>query len=224
MLITDPGSPAVAAHALCDAVFPIRGGACKGDVSRLSLVEALSVVAFGLIGYYAASLLDFTGLARISVDLERLFLYTYPLIVILRSAVAFGQPILRKEILAFGMTYVGLALVVVDDRTQSAAASGWGEGVLLLLLSAVAYAVYLIGSQKIIGRLGAKRYTALAMLAATGGVFLHYGLSKSPLQCAGAACGRLWLWIGARDLLDNPSKLSHFGKDRTDWRGAYRDH
>jgi drug/metabolite transporter (DMT)-like permease len=50
--------------------------------------------------------------------------------------------------------------------------------VLLVLLSAVAYAVYLIGSQKIIGRLGAKRYTALAMLAATGGVFLHYGLSK----------------------------------------------
>ncbi|MEK8125769.1 DMT family transporter [Methylocystis sp. IM4] len=45
-------------------------------------------------------------------------------------------------------------------------------------MSAVAYAVYLIGSQTIIGRLGAKRYTALAMLAATGGVYLHYGLSN----------------------------------------------
>lgn len=148
------------------------------DIPRLSLADALSVVALGLIGYYAASLLDFAGLSRISVDLERLLLYTYPLIVIVLSAVAFSRPIMRKDIVAFGITYVGLALVVVDDRTKAAAASGWGEGVLLVLLSAAAYAVYLIGSQKIIARLGAKRFTSLAMLAATGGVFLHYGLSN----------------------------------------------
>jgi hypothetical protein len=35
----------------------------------------------------------------------------------------------------------------------------WVNGVLLVLLSAIAYAVYLISIQKIIGRPGAKRYT-----------------------------------------------------------------
>jgi drug/metabolite transporter (DMT)-like permease len=39
------------------------------NLPRLSLAEALSVVALGLIGYYAANLLDFAGLCRISVDL-----------------------------------------------------------------------------------------------------------------------------------------------------------
>lgn len=81
---------------------------------------------------------------------------------------------------------------MVDDRTKAAAASGWSEAVLLVLLSATAHAVYLIGSQKIIARLGAKRFTSLTMLAATGGVFLHYGLCNprfSPLEQPAAVYG-----------------------------------
>lgn len=53
------------------------------DIPHLSLAEALSVVTLGLIRCYDASLLDFAGLSRISVDLERLLLYTYPLVAVL---------------------------------------------------------------------------------------------------------------------------------------------
>jgi drug/metabolite transporter (DMT)-like permease len=154
------------------AAYLSRNGA------RLTARDLLKIAAFGLVGYYAASLLDFAGLALISVDLERLVLYTYPLIVILLSALAFGRPITRRDVLAFGVAYLGLALVVLDERTKAGAGRDWIDGVLLVLLSALAYAVYLVGSQKIIGRLGAKRYTALAMLAATGGALLHFGLSE----------------------------------------------
>jgi drug/metabolite transporter (DMT)-like permease len=158
------------------AAYLSRSGA------RLSARDLLGVAAFGLIGYYAASLLDFAALVRISVDLERLVLYTYPLIVVLLSALAFGRPITRNDVLAFGVAYLGLALVLLDDRARAGATTAWVDGVSLVLLSAIAYAVYLIGSQKIIRRLGAKRYTALAMLAATGGTLLHFSVSGSTSQ------------------------------------------
>jgi drug/metabolite transporter (DMT)-like permease len=58
------------------AIYFGRGAA------QLSARDCVEVAFFGLIGFYAASLLDFAGLARISVNLERLILYTYPLIVI----------------------------------------------------------------------------------------------------------------------------------------------
>ncbi|MBY6243046.1 DMT family transporter [Methylosinus sp. Sm6] len=161
---------------LAVAAYLSRSGA------RLSARDILGIAAFGLVGYYAASLLDFAALVRISVDLERLVLYTYPLIVVLLSALAFGRPITRNDMLAFGVAYLGLTLVVLDDRTRAGATPDWIDGVLLVLLSATAYAVYLIGSQKIIGRLGAKRYTALAMLAATGGTLLHFSLSGPASQ------------------------------------------
>jgi drug/metabolite transporter (DMT)-like permease len=161
---------------LAVAAYLSRSGA------RLSARDLLGIATFGLVGYYAASLLDFAALVRISVDLERLVLYTYPLIVILLSALAFGRPITRNDVLAFGVAYLGLALVLLDDRARAGATPAWVDGVLLVLLSATAYAIYLIGSQKIIGRLGAKRYTALAMLAATAGTLLHFSLSGPTSQ------------------------------------------
>lgn len=46
----------------------------------------LWVVALGLLGYYGASILDFLGLQYINASLERLILFTYPLLTILIGA------------------------------------------------------------------------------------------------------------------------------------------
>jgi drug/metabolite transporter (DMT)-like permease len=68
--------------------------------ARLSARDLLGIAAFGLVGYYAASLLDFAALVRISVGLERLALSTYSLIVVLLSALAFGRPITGECLMA----------------------------------------------------------------------------------------------------------------------------
>ena len=47
-------------------------------------------MALGLLGYYGASILDFLGLQYISASLERLILFTYPLLTILIGVFFFG--------------------------------------------------------------------------------------------------------------------------------------
>jgi drug/metabolite transporter (DMT)-like permease len=57
-----------------------------------------------------------------------------------------------------------------------------------VLLCAITYAIYIVGSGRLIPQVGATRFTAYAMLAATGGIFVHFALrgQVSPLyQSAG---------------------------------------
>lgn len=155
----------------------IASRARKGAVP-LQFRDIWQVILFGILGYYIAGLLDFIGLTYISVDLERLLLYTYPMMVLILSVFFFGKPFTQREMLALGITYGGVALVVVNDMGNLGTTTYLVQGVILVLMSALAYAFYLIGSQQIILRLGVSRYTALAMLAATGGSLLHFAASK----------------------------------------------
>jgi drug/metabolite transporter (DMT)-like permease len=132
------------------------------------------VALTGLLGYYLASLFDFWGLAYISASLERLILFTYPTMVLLISRLMFGMPITRSQGMALLLTYAGIWLVLGGE--EPAAGSQWLLGAGWVLLSAVCYAFYLVGSGRLIPRFGPERYTALAMMSASAAVFLHSGL------------------------------------------------
>lgn len=160
----------------CAAPFYLIAAKLAGrNGSTLRNRDLLQLFLFGLIGYYGASFLDFAGLAYISASLEWLLLYTYPAIVLFIAAFASGRPVSRRDLLAAALTYAGVGCVFVNGG-QSGGASRW-PGVILVLASAFAYAVYLVGSQRIIPRLGALRYTSLAMLPAVGGTMLHFAFS-----------------------------------------------
>lgn len=183
-----PVTPAtlLALRMICAMPFYLIIASLAGrNAAALKARDLLEVLSFGLIGYYGASMFDFAGLAYISAGLERLLLYSYPAVVLLLSALVFSRPVTRKEVLALVITYAGVAFVVVNDIGEAGAAAEWLFGVLLVLISALAYAIYLIGSQRVIARLGASRYTALAMLAATGGTLLHFSLAGSFSELAG---------------------------------------
>ena len=60
---------------------------------RLTRRDWAWLFGLGLLGYYLASYLDFLGLRYISAALERLILFVYPTLVVLLSAVLFGQRI-----------------------------------------------------------------------------------------------------------------------------------
>lgn len=53
-------------------------------------------------------------------------------------------------------------------------------GGLLVFASSVSYALYLSGSGRMIARLGASRFTALAMLVSCGATLLHFAATQSP--------------------------------------------
>ena len=143
--------------------------------------EWLLVGVMGLAGYYLASLLDFLGLQYISAGLERLTLFLYPTFVVLISAAFFHRRISRLDLYALLLSYTGIALVFWHDLKISQD-SDVALGSLLVLGSALSYAVYLIGSGTLVHKLGSLRYTAYASIVSCVAVLLQFAITRSPAQ------------------------------------------
>ena len=136
------------------------------------------LVVLGLLGYYGASILDFMGLRYISAGLERLILFTYPTLTVMIGVLFLGKSLSRKEILAIGFSYAGIALAFVHDLSMTETLETLLIGSAFVFASALSYAFYLAGSASMIQRLGAARFTALAMLVSTLGTLLHFFISQ----------------------------------------------
>lgn len=129
---------------------------------------------FGFVGYYLASYFDFLGLTYIKASLERIILFLYPTIVLVLNRLFLKQPITRPQLIAIAITYLGIVIAFWDEVTIS------GEGTILggvfILLSAITYASYLVGSGWLIPKFGVVQFTAYAMLVSCICVFVHYSI------------------------------------------------
>jgi drug/metabolite transporter (DMT)-like permease len=139
-----------------------------GDWGRLFLL--------GCLGYYGASILDFWGLEYISAGLERLILFTYPTLTILIGVLFQGKPLKRREIAAVALCYAGIGFAFMHDLGLGHSRSVW-IGSALVFASSISYALYLSGSASMISRLGAMRFSALAMLMSSAVTLLHFAVS-----------------------------------------------
>jgi drug/metabolite transporter (DMT)-like permease len=130
----------------------------------LTAAEHGRIVVLGITGYYLASMLDFSGLQYISASLERLILFAYPTFVVLIVAVRGRKPVTGRQALALAVSYAGVLFAFGNEAGASLQQpSGhivWGG--LLVLGSAVSYAVYLVLSGETVGKFGAIRLTGLA--------------------------------------------------------------
>ena len=124
------------------------------------------LVAMGFIGYYLSSYLDFLGLQYISAGLERLILFLQPTMVVLLSAMFFKTAIRRHHAISLGLSYSGIALVFVANLKIAPNPHAILLGGSLVFLSALSYALYMIGSGRVIPRVGAARFTGYASSAA----------------------------------------------------------
>lgn len=137
------------------------------------------ILFLGLIGYYLASYFDFEGLNYVSAGLERLILFIYPTIVVVFSAFLFGNKVGKKEIISLLLTYSGIAFAVINDFHVSQEKEKIILGGILIFGSAVTYAGYLIGSGKLIPKIGAVRYTSYAMIISSLAVIIHFILTNN---------------------------------------------
>ena len=121
----------------------------------------LGVLGLGFSGYYLASFLDFAGLAYITASLERLILYLNPTLVLLFGWIVYRRRITRWQMLGMAISYAGVLLVFGHEvQLGQTVAAAWGT--LLVFLSAVSYAVYLVASGEFVKRLGSLRLVGLA--------------------------------------------------------------
>ena len=136
-----------------------------------------SVVVLGLVGYYLASYFDFLGLQHVTAALERLLLFIHPTFVLLISAAIFRRRITHGDVVAVLLSYLGIGLVFGNDvLTQS---GNVVLGSFWVLLSALFYAIYLIGSGRLVHRVGSLRFASYAGLASCAAVLLHYAAASS---------------------------------------------
>ncbi len=159
-------------------VFAWVGWRASRALAPLPRRDWLAVIALGLLGYYGSSILDFMGLQYITASLERLILFTYPTLTILIGVLFMGKRASRREVGALLLSYAGIGLAFAHDLHIAGDTRAVLIGAGFVFGSAVSYAFYQAGSEPAIRRLGAARFTALAMLVSTGATLLHFGVSQ----------------------------------------------
>ena len=145
----------------------------------LSTRHWLGIITLGLFGYYLSSLFDFIGLQYVSAGLERLILFIYPSLVVLINAAIFRQKITRVQKIALALTYLGIGIAYWGEVTIDTDHPSFLLGCMLIFVCAITYSIYLVGSGKLIPLVGATKFTAYAMLAATAGIFIHFLLANN---------------------------------------------
>jgi drug/metabolite transporter (DMT)-like permease len=138
----------------------------------------LTLMGLGFMGYYLASWLDMEGLRHISAQLERLTLYTYPIMTTLLGWVFLREKITRQIVLALVLTYSGVLVLYLHEATLSG--SNVRLGVTLVALAAFTFSFYVVFSKRLINLLGSLMFTSIAMLASTLFIFVHF-LTTHPL-------------------------------------------
>jgi drug/metabolite transporter (DMT)-like permease len=141
---------------------------------RFTPKQWLSVFVIGVTGYYISSLLDFTGLKYVSAGLERLILFLYPTFAVLINAYLFKHLITKRQKIALLLTYIGIGIAYIGELNIDTSNPNFFYGSFLIFLCAVTFSIYLVGSGQLIPKIGASKFTAYAMLAATIGVLSHF--------------------------------------------------
>ncbi|MCM2679020.1 DMT family transporter [Echinimonas agarilytica] len=145
----------------------------KSSVKRKSdAVQArYTFLTAGFLGYYLASLLDFMGLSYVSAQLERIVLFSYPMLVIVLGYFFFGQPLQRNVLIALPICWAGIAISMLADW------QGAGRHVLLgsalVFGSAVTYAIYTLIARGMIQKLGSGLFTSVAMSCSAVASVVH---------------------------------------------------
>lgn len=138
----------------------------------------IAVAVVGCVGYYVSSLLDFLGLQYVSAGIERLILFIYPTLVLLISSIVFKVRINVYQWIAIGITYFGLMLAFWGEAKFDTSNPQFLKGCILIFCCAVTYAVYIVGSGRIIPAVGASKFNSYAMSFACIAVLIHFQLTS----------------------------------------------
>lgn len=138
----------------------------------LSNADRLRLIGLGLVGYYLSSTLDFLGLQYITVGLERLILFLTPTFVLLFTSVFLKRHISGAEWIALAFSYCGIVLVFAHDLQNGM--DTVVVGALLVLGSALAYAIYLLFSGELVRRIGSMRLVSYAMCVASAACVVQF--------------------------------------------------
>ena len=146
----------------------------RSDNVRFTWKQWLAVAGIGCVGYYVSSLLDFLGLQFVTAGIERLILFVYPTLVLMMSAMIFKIKINKMQWAAVLISYIGLTIAFWGEIKVEAQSENFYKGAALIFLCAITYAIYIVGSGRLIPSIGAAKFNSYAMTFAALAVVLHF--------------------------------------------------
>ena len=158
----------------------------------LDIKTTFQALGVGVLGYYVARLLDFSGLTYITAQLDRLILLTYPFFVVAFGMIFFKRRITGLMIASLVVSYAGI--VIIFARDFSVEGDNVALGSLLVFGSALAYAGYQVLAKPLIDKLGPQLFTSIAMSGAGPAVLVHF-LATHPLGAMAINGQGLWVMI-----------------------------
>lgn len=146
----------------------------KENKQVLTNKDWIKVVILGILGYYLSSLFDFIGLQYVSAGLERLILFLYPTFAVLINTFFFKTKLNRIQVMALVLTYLGIGIAYFGELQLDTSNPKFLFGSFMIFLCAITYSFYLVGTGRMVQKVGVTRYTAYAMLASTAGIFFNF--------------------------------------------------
>jgi len=145
--------------------------------------DSFYILILGFLGYYLASYLDFEGLSYISAQLERLTLFTYPIMVALLSWLFFKEKITLNILASLVISYIGVSFLFFNETPSNSTVGVVTDvvkngqvalGTALVALAAFSFALYVIFSKAFISRLGTLIFTSLMMSSSLVFILIHF--------------------------------------------------
>ncbi|MFZ9709498.1 MAG: DMT family transporter [Steroidobacteraceae bacterium] len=134
-----------------------------------------AVLAAGGVGalcYYVGALLDFHALTMIDASIERVLIFSYPAMVVIFIAIRDRQRPSPRVLTALGLAYVGIFFTMGGFDLVELRANLLGA--LLVIGSALTYAIYFLVSERYTREIGSVRFTLIAMTAAPCCLLPHF--------------------------------------------------
>ena len=162
------------------------------SAQRTVLTERDILLCVGFGGaFLLATLADFAAIHRLGVGISRIILFTYPLIIVLLTALIERRRPSARQLLAFVIAYGGL-IVVLQPNRDDLGPNFW-QGVGFGLTSAVTIATYFCLANPLIKRIGAPRFSVISQVSATAGMIVVAALTLTTESFAFQPEG--WMWI-----------------------------
>ncbi|MDA8234182.1 MAG: DMT family transporter [Clostridia bacterium] len=128
---------------------------------RIDRKKIVQLAMLGVMGYGVMSGFYFNAVNLVPAAIASIILYTYPLLVTLLAAWMFKEAITRTKLLSLVISSLGLVMVV------GVAFDGLNpKGLLYAAMAAVVYSLYIVYSNKLVGRVNPMLVTTYVITSA----------------------------------------------------------
>ena len=177
------------AWVLIAVVMIIRGLTGKEKL-RVSGRELATLTALGLL-FIASSMTLYQSFHHIAAGVASTILFTYPVMTAVIMTLCFHERLRWETVASIGMSLVGVMLLYYGDSGGGALST---VGVVLVLISALTYALYIIVVDKSPLAMSSFKVNFFVLFYCAIGMAAFAWISGQPLMIPPTP--RAWLWVG----------------------------